>query len=233
MIFQQLNWDTEFFGHKVYSLHIEEAEEAKRIRTVLASSDFDVCYVFSRDYSSEIMSILQEHGGILFDKKTTYMKNLNSEATIQVNEHVHEIRQADDSTISLAVQSGWKSRFYLDPKFNSFQPELYKRWLLRDIESSKSKVFGFYREDELAGLACTSLSGENEGNLDLIAVSDKWRKLGIGRVLLNYVENYWIKNGKTKGKIVTQMENEAACRFYESNKYILHDMQYVWHIWRS
>lgn len=237
MVFKYLEWDSEFFNKAVYSLSCDNTEELNDVVAILQTQSFDLCYVFLPKSSDEVQEKLKACNGALYDKKTTFCKEMSSpcgDASKNApNLQIRKLTQSSDDAEYLAIQSGWCSRFKRDPKLSSFQPELYRLWFQKDLYSNQSSVFACYCQDKIIGIACASLGEEDKGILDLIAVDASCRHLGIGCYLLHNVEQYWHQHNRLWGKITTQMDNIPACSFYKRNGYSIDSIQEVWHVWKE
>jgi len=72
------------------------------------------------------------------------------------------------------------------------------------------------RESELlVGYCVTTISSENEGEIDSIYVHEKYRSLGIGDKLMERSLDWLEKKGIKNKKVVVAAGNQEAISFYE------------------
>ena len=240
MRYQILDWDSMFFQKRISSLELGLEDSPKDVFAFLQNqNDYDCCYVFCPASNDNQWGGLVSVGGILMDRKVCLSKllTIDRQTPCKVEGKTVCIKELDVSTheaVELAVRSGWKSRFKKDLHFSAKQPELYRRWLEKGFEFPTMRVFGFYNDRCLRGLASASVnSDEKLGKLELIAVDADSTKRGIGTALLNAVEDFWLREHCVKGKIVTQLDNISAMSFYRRNGYSIISIQEVWHVWRQ
>ena len=234
MLYRLLEWDSQFFGRRISSLNLSSDDRPSDVLSFLRNQkDYDLCYVFCPSNNKSKWEKLGSIGGMIVDQKVSFEKWLDSVPQAHLPDFIRELNSMSLAAEELAVQSGWKSRFKRDPHLAAMQPELYRRWLLKDLESTNAKVFGYFVDERLVGLACSSVELEKRrGKLDLISVEKAYAGLGIGGKLIQAVEQYWKRENCVEGYIVTQQDNEAAMSFYKKNGYVMVSIQEVWHVWR-
>lgn len=79
---------------------------------------------------------------------------------------------------------------------------------------------------------CASVK-DNQGKIELVAVDEKCRGRGYGKALMSRAEEYFRISGAASAQVVTQLDNERACRLYCSCGYEISNITEVWHLWRS
>ena len=123
--------------------------------------------------------------------------------------------------------------------------------LLNTFDISNWKVITVYKEDILVGGAILAYQTKEinmlEGRDDLVVVWDirinsDYRRLGIGKMIFDYIKEWAMTNNVTRIKVESQNNNVKACKFYESqggtisniNKYIYkeypEEIQIIWSI---
>lgn len=137
----------------------------------------------------------------------------------------------NNALLHLAYESGWKSRFKLDPRFAPDFERLYSEWIAKALEDKSGKVFGVIIDNVLAGMVTCSVS-KNIGKIGLISVDERFRKQGIGRLLMRAAEAYYRERDADECEVVTQSENKGACQLYMHIGYTQKSVQKIWHIWR-
>lgn len=221
-----LEWDTRFFGKKTGSVNIDDAEiNPANIVSAAKELEFELLYLFSKKPRPE----LETQGFALVDTKVTYGKTVSSaQSSIQL---VNYTGEATQELISLALQSGWKSRFNTDKKLQHKYPELYTQWLTRSLSGEfADAVLVHYYENTIAGLVTSRIENNCKGKVGLFAVAEEYRGKGIGKGMLLALENWYHKKGIVQSEITTQQENTAACKLYESTGYMVKDTSYVYHL---
>lgn len=233
MNFRYLAWDSAFFSRRVAALdlHAEDADEA--LTEILSTHAYDCCYVFC-DYPSPTSraETLSRLGGECCDRKVTYRKQLAREVLPdEFDNEIESVAEADADLITLAVQSGWRSRFVQDRRLQPLQPELYRRWLDNCLNNEHSAVFAIRQRGHFVAMVCVATQGDC-GKIQLIAVAKSCRGQGLGKKLMTAAETFFLKQRCLSSEVVTQLDNAGACRLYEQAGFAQCDIKEVWHVWK-
>lgn len=230
-----LQWDSDFFEYGVARLHINneiEIDAIKRELIKFKNSDLDVLYIYTKHNSNEIISFLSSIGAVLYDHKVSFKKEILTKDIEASKIAVTELKHLTQEAVTLAVSSGVYSRFYLDPRFRPKQPLLYRQWISNCFEQKNSRVFGIVKDDILSAIAGVSVSG-GVGHLELIAVSQNYRRHGFAKRLIKAAEQFYLDSNGSTAEVVTQLNNTAACSTYQSCGYIIAETVDVWHLWKN
>ena len=73
----------------------------------------------------------------------------------------------------------------------------------------------------------------NRADIGIIAVDNNFRGQDVGKILVQGVINYSIRNGYSSLQVVTQKMNESACRFYERCGFTAEQVVNVYHYWNK
>lgn len=234
MNFRYLEWDSIFFAKQVAAIELADDDSLANIEETLTHRHFDCCYVFC-GYPSppERHQLFELMGGQCCDHKITYCKKLVSDSPKNVSrENIEVVSRSEPEILDLAVQSGWHSRFRQDPRLRYKQPELYRLWVDKCLNSEHSAVL-VLRQDGLAtAMVCVSATGDS-GKIQLIAVAEDCRGRGLGKRLMENAEVFFCRHNCTTAEVVTQLDNVAACKLYEHAGYHKTEIKEVWHVWKS
>jgi dTDP-4-amino-4,6-dideoxy-D-galactose acyltransferase len=189
---------------------------------------YDLLYLFCpEDYFIEDNNYKLVDRKIIFSREVT--KKLGASHIIE-----YKKENSEGELLQLVYLSGQYSRFKHDNYFpkQTFH-KLYENWLIESLNGTlASKTFVSTMNDVLTGFATVKV--ENDiGIIKLIAVSEKMQKTGIGKNLVNAVNNYLLDEGIYKMEVATQLDNQNACRFYESNGFTKKSITNIYHCWKS
>jgi len=184
--------------------------------------------------------ILDEFGGRLVDRKATFQKTrlaLGPERDALPSWRITEHPRTEPSVevVRLAVTAGACSRFRLDPQIprESFE-RLYERWIVRSILGELADVVLVAGHDNSAsnpaGLITVCVT-DGHGSIGLIAVDESARGQGIGTQLIQAAHRWLLGRGARRVTVVTQLDNQAACRLYEKCGFEQAELQHVYHFW--
>lgn len=229
--FETLPWDSNFFQFPVARIKDDvDIISDEKVFQNLFENNIRLAY-----YSSFKELVIPENNLYeikLVDKKVTYSKEIIDQPA---NERIlsYEKDYPEEKLISLAIESGIYSRFNVDNKIGRYHfEELYTKW----IENSVSKkiadeVLVSKDQNEITGFVTVGKKN-NRADIGIIAVDESHRGKGIGKALMFSAENYY--SGKLKSiQVVTQEDNLAACKLYESCGYLREKKEYFYHLWRK
>jgi ribosomal protein S18 acetylase RimI-like enzyme len=134
--------------------------------------------------------------------------------------NVQQVNQCDgtflvDAVLRLSAENGQIS--YTTAGI----PGFYKRYPVDDvdyttyIDDPDKTIFFAYVDRQLAGQIILRRNWNNYAYIEDIAVDVKFRRLGIGKILMSQAV-HWAKSKNLPGVMLeTQNNNINACRFYE------------------
>jgi dTDP-4-amino-4,6-dideoxy-D-galactose acyltransferase len=230
-----LKWDSAFFGFDVAKINCDQPfdEKIKERILELAKNNVKLVYYFTMPQNPVPDEKLRLLNGKLVDKKITFYKNIVPTAH-DVNENVvlYEKKQTDPVLINLALSSGAHSRFKIDQNFPQYSFEkLYSLWITRSASGEIADyVFVYKANDNISGLI-TLKAGGQEAAIGLLSVDQNVQGKGIGRSLIQRVENACIENGIRGLSVATQGDNTLACQFYLKTGFQIIKQELVYHFW--
>jgi dTDP-4-amino-4,6-dideoxy-D-galactose acyltransferase len=236
MEYQLLKWDSNFFGGKVAKISPAEIESGRlrEILSELAALDTMIVYWAANEECES--SIIEDYGGKLVDRKITFSVNLSLQnqndwiSTKMIEPFSESINKTDLE--ELAIQSGEYSRFAVDPNIarNKFTT-LYKMWIHNALKSDSAQETLLARDSgKTAGMLVTS-EKNGQGNIELLAVDKQFRGRQHGERLVRAAQMQFIDHGYKTGTVVTQEENNAACKLYRKCNFTFLDVKYFYHFW--
>ena len=220
-----LEWDSDFFGIKVGELFLDSDLKIDQ------PLDYDLIYVKS---NSEFNLSLDNYTNTFGETKILFAKELK--ALYSPNKDIKSISEIDydiNQIYELAYESGKHSRFKLDEKIRieNFQ-KLYKTWVDNSINYKFATDVLLYKiESIVAGFVTYKIESEI-ATIGLIAVSEIYQGQGIGKNLLQELENRLVQNKIKQLNIPTQLENIQACNFYKKNDYHIIESTNIKHYWK-
>lgn len=227
MIIKYLDWDSSFFNKKIGLLDLSNDCKFSEIQ-----NDYDLIYVISKEeIAVAIPNFKQSYSEnkIVFSKKIVQNResadaNIFSELNGSPKKEIYD----------LAFESGKFSRFNLDLNFSPTEFEkLYKKW----VDNSYTKEFAdgvlIYKEQNTILGFVTYKAWDGYAAIGLIAVCPKHQGKGIGKKLIQSVENELVNIGVDELRIPTQLQNEMACLFYKGLGYDIIEKKCIKHFWRK
>ena len=234
--FEILDWDSKFFNIKICRINgtIANSIELSDILKELKESEIDLVYYSSPIPLQDFQQLSLPYKIDLVDKKITYLKKITDNPGVKdsVTEFVGEY--PDDKLIQLAIESGIYSRFNVDKKFGRSNYEaMYKAWIVNSVNKQIAKeVLVYLDNQEIVGFV-TLGEKKSRADIGIIAVDANARGRGIGKSLMFSAENWFLKNDYQLMQVVTQGDNLAACKLYESCGYGIEQSDYFYHMWKE
>lgn len=237
-----LPWDTGFFGFPVARIAMSEPDD-NVLATLLArcrQSGVQLVYTFLTCGANVSPLTLRDFAGLQTDQKTTLAKDLVATTESSTSGSVLDYsiapwkqNEATPELVQLAIDSGGRSRYRVDPNLTYAQFErLYQIWIRRSVEKKIADVVLVARKanGELVGMATVSVR-ESVGNIGLIAVRKDQRGKEVGSSLLIASEDWMGQRGAHRTTMVTQLSNRPAVRMCERCGYAIESVQDVYHFW--
>jgi dTDP-4-amino-4,6-dideoxy-D-galactose acyltransferase len=231
-----LGWDTDFFGYKIASVRVSELrpENLTGILNELKSQEVRLAYCFADPSDSVSNESLKDNQCFLADEKVTYMIDIPVGMEYDVSDNIIQFKsdKVTDQLRELALQSGLYSRFKVDKGFRNNEFErLYTEWIEKSVEKKlANEILTFSDNNEIYGFITLVIKPSN-GSIGLIAVDESQRGKAIGKKLINAALDYFKNHNISRVEVVTQKNNNSACRFYESCGFKIKSIQNIYHIW--
>lgn len=236
MLFEVLEWDTNFFGIPTARIcpPVMLPEELESTLDTLRKNGIQLVYWSSDAPMDE--AIVRSWGGCLVDRKTTYLIFLKDVepylSAAPPNVVPYEPRMDAGPFMTLAIQSGHHSRFAVDPRFPKEKFEqLYKHWMSRSLKKEMAMEVLAVLEDEAVVGMVTLRETEKRGDIGLIAVHSEYRGRGYGIRLVRAAQRWFFDHGYAYAQVVTQADNVPACRLYEKCGYSIEKKKFFYHFW--
>jgi dTDP-4-amino-4,6-dideoxy-D-galactose acyltransferase len=237
-----LPWDTEFFRCRIgrfcgetlrqeQVLQIDDWSRRNRIRGL---------YFLSRADDPVTLQTAGQHGFGLVDIRLTFEHEI-----IPVRNPAHSdppagvgIRPAAAGDVAglqaIARTAHTTTRFFNDPQFPRQRVEdLYSTWIALEIEGRAQNVLvATSPTDQPWGyVSCHLGPGNQKGSIGLVGVHAGVRGKGIGKHLVVAAMNWFRTHEVREVTVVTQGNNLAAQRLYQTCGFLSRDLQLWYHKW--
>lgn len=239
--YQHLGWDSNFFGFGV--ARILPARLGTRalqgILRELREANVALAYWAADPNDRDSGQAAVECMGFLADRKITF--SVDSEvlhknmpliaANAQVEEFCAEGPTAELE--ALAIQAGEFSRFRVDPRIPPGRfIELYRQWIRKSVNGELAEKVYVVRSEVGKILGMVTVGEKNgRGDIGLLAVDRLARGRNLGLALVSAAQEWSLKKGLPAAQVVTQVDNVAACRFYEKCGYHIDKVEHIYHFW--
>lgn len=228
-----LPWDSEFLGFPVGTVTSSPGGEALPALVARARAQgYRLLYLVVPPDDPAGQATARAQGGLLVDRKVTYLRVVPSQPEPVEDADIVAVTAYTPALRSLTLQSGIYSRFRLDPNVAPGVFEnLYTTWMQKSLSGQLARTVLAYPS---AGPELGMLTlGEQQGRADigLMAVAAAARRGHIGQRLVAVACGLTVSWGLRELQVVTQLENEGACRFYEKCGFHQEKVNYIYHLW--
>lgn len=232
---QPLSWDSDLLGFPVARLVTAGASHAVVTAALEGArqNGIQLLYVVAGPHELEADAAVRQAGARLVDRKLTFAMSLLGHLPAETPAAIGTATEYTAQLESLAWQSGEYSRFRLDPRFDeSVFRHLYSLWLRNSLTSAIARRVLVWRAPDGKELGLLTLGEKNKrADIGLLAVDASSRGQRVGQHLVAAALAQAQAWGYTELQVVTQRDNEPACRFYEKCGFALAHEEYVYHLW--
>jgi len=232
---ERLEWDSQFFGYPVARIVFDHqgCDNLDDLFKQLISEKPRVTYFFVPASEKKLNKLIAKKKCILVDQKTMFHKTTEKHAQFYNNIIEFQGTEISDKLINLGLQAGLFSRFHIDVNFyNKEYESLYIEWLTKSLNKTlATKTFITRKDRDIVGF--TTL-GERSGYADigLVAVDENFRGQGMAYDLIRFADNASFDLGYSEIKVVTQLQNKAACKLYEKCNFQIENITNIYHYWQ-
>lgn len=227
-----LEWDTKFFGKDSYNLDVKKSnfKVSKNMIESLKNNFLNsfITVKLDTNYDYAYSDFLQKCDFRYIDTEVELVyKNqididLNDEINIvKLNKNINLPYKELGSSFSL-------TRFHTDLNISNKKAD--KLWIeyLKNFKPNNEKILYIAKiKNEIVGVVLVNIA-ENIVNIFYIAVLEKFRSFGVGKVMIQEIikkyKNFIIKTE-------TQVKNINALNFYIKNGFMIENTKSVFHRW--
>jgi dTDP-4-amino-4,6-dideoxy-D-galactose acyltransferase len=229
-----LQWDSEFLGYAVGRIEAGKGAE-KQLPELLAQARdarYRLLYILVHPTDVASQEEAQRLGAVLVDRKVTFVQALGPARETVAEPDIREAHEMSCQLRSLALQSGEYSRFRRDANFDRHVFEqLYTKWIENSLTGELARSVLVFQPAETALGVLTLGLKQGRADIGMLAVDETARGARIGPRLITVAKQRARAWGVAEVQVVTQLENEGACRFYEKCGFQQERVDYIYHLW--
>ena len=257
--FEALPWDTEFFGVGIGRIHLNNARVDELSATVHEADESGIrCLYWLVDCADLACShSAAQFGFRLVDIRITFERPLGAlgrplgalghplgalgrplgtlgrpPGAVPSEDHPNLLIRAmtaEDFPALAAIARGSHrdSRFFADGHFSAERCEaLYEEWLRKSRTVLVGEVDG-----QAAGYCSCDVKEGGTGSIGLIAVDPRFRRVSLGKSLVEGALEFFRKSGMHTATVVTQGQNSGSQRLYQRCGFVTKSIQLWYHRW--
>jgi dTDP-4-amino-4,6-dideoxy-D-galactose acyltransferase len=230
--FHELKWDTEFFGVRSAKAILHTPITLNEWVKLKSKFNYYQFISIMNENSEPVNTQLigKDTSAFLADVNIQFVKKLVGPHEIPTNVTIYQSLERNDQIVELADFKF--SKFTEDPELaKRGGDQVYSQWLINAF-NKPDKFFALSRDENnnVDGFVLYSFS-DNASIIELIAVSEKVTKGGIGTSLFKTVEYATNQHGFNEIKVGTQIRNIGAINFYHKVGCKQIECHQVYHLW--
>lgn len=241
-VLKRLDWDSEFLGYGVARLRAVrlQLDELHGLATSARLAGLRLIYLVAEPGDQLSNASASQAGAWLADRKVTFWMPVPPETAYEpLSQLIRSTTGLTATLESLALQSGEYSRFRLDSKFEpTIFARLYGEWLRKSLAHELAREVLVYESagktlpDHAEALGLLTLGVKRRRtDIGLLAVDEQARGQRIGQQLVQAAKQRTAVWGLRELQVVTQLNNERACRFYRHCGFQEDTVEHVYHLW--
>ena len=231
--FRDLQWDTEFFG--VTSAKVILRKPLTRMEWDSLKERFgEYQFISIENHNSEPINaqfIGTDTTAFLADVNIQFKKKVDAACDKPEGIKLYKAMERDERIVEMAEFP--LSKFTEDPELaKRGGADVYRQWLINSFGKPEKFYAVAENDGEINGYLLHSYS-DRTCTVELIAVSSKRAKGGIGTGLMKAVEYAACQRGCDELKVGTQMRNTGAINFYQKcgcKQVGCHQVYHMWNI---
>ncbi len=230
-------WLSQMLGKPAYRLSLVSIAAAgsfsqPRLPSLAANQLENPVFLYCKVASNSVESslFLQDHGFRLVDTNVTFEKKNESLPTVNFkNVQIRwALTQDQPAIVEIAQHSFRFSRFHMDPNIPLETANRIKgEWTSNFFSGKRGNSMAVAEVSGKAAGYLLLLETQNTITIDLIAVGESFRKIGVASKLISWVQSQ--RNSFHHFQVGTQIANVASIRCYQKLGFSLADSQYVFH----
>ncbi|MBL7929257.1 MAG: GNAT family N-acetyltransferase [Bacteroidia bacterium] len=236
-VFKLLEWDSNFFGFPIALIQkdVLGENELSMALSQLKNQGVKCVYWPASAQHPELINFACKQNGKLVDTKILYSRSLAGFTFTYAEKLYISPYTSDEPDVQLkqlALASGIYSRFLKDERFGSKNFEkLYLQWITDSVKKKIAlEVFVSRFQNDFTGMITVG-GKDGIGKIGLVAISEKYRGVGIGNMLMEYTLMWFNKKRYNKVEVATQKENQAACSLYAKFGFSPEKTYNYFHFW--
>jgi dTDP-4-amino-4,6-dideoxy-D-galactose acyltransferase len=241
-LLERLEWDSSHFGFPVARISRPDLSVDQLQGALQSARERGIELLYWSAIPSRVVpdELLRRFSGLLADRKVTFQADPGRLQPVAPANPASEFRieeypcsEPAPELLELAVGAGEWSRYRRDPnvppaKFRS----LYEIWMRRSTLRELANTVLVARNGAGPCVGVITIGGDGKlADIGLLAVDSRTRGRGVALALMDAARNWMLAAGVPSAQVVTQLDNEPACKLYVRSGYRQADLRHVHHFW--
>jgi dTDP-4-amino-4,6-dideoxy-D-galactose acyltransferase len=238
---QFLDWDTEFFGHRIARVngtHLEP-DFLKSVLDWCQTQAIECLYFLAESNDPQTVWLAQENHFNLVEIRVTLersLKDWNPETRPRATEEVliRSVEPVDIPVLQEIARTSYiDSRYYFDKNFSEANwQSYYATWVKNSCNGGADLALAAVKEGEVIGYI-TGLVDKtnNQGIYELTGVRESERRSGVGQELFRSGLDWYVRHNVPSLWVATQGRNVTTQRMIQRHGFLTKSCQLYYHRW--
>ena len=238
---QFLDWDTEFFGHRIARLNstLLEPDSVKSVLDWCRAEAIECLYFLAESNDPQTVWLAQENHFSLVEIRITLersLKDWDPDTRPRAAEDVL-VRFAEPGDIpvlqEIARTSYVDSRYYFDKHFSEDKwQDYYATWVKKSCSGGADLALAAVKDGEVIGYITGLVDkATNQGIYELTGVRESARRSGVGQELFRSGLDWYARNHVPGIWVATQGRNVTTQRMIQRHGFLTKSCQLYYHKW--
>jgi len=229
-----LDWDSEFFGHRIARANPRRLDDRsmKELLRWCSENRVECVYLLGDSDDPQTSRLAEASGFLLADVRITLERAVDQPGAALTSVMMRFACEEDlEALRAIARTVHHDTRFYFDGHFDRAKcDQFYETWIAQSVGGYAQVVFVAEVERKPVGYITGDLRGE-EAQIGLLGVANGYRGASVGSTLVRHFLGWAAKEGAKHAVVVTQGRNLRAQRLYQRCGFVTASCQLWYHRW--
>ena len=161
---------------------------------------------------------------VIFKKNYKFVNTQDISCRLATKKDISQLRK-------IAIESTSNSRLAKDPRLpKTFRKSIRWLWLKNFFNGVRGSHLVVSVINKKIAAFLLILRKQSYWQIDLIVVKKKYQNRSVGRSLINYFNNNFMKSPPKRIVCGTQENNYKAIKFYKKNSFVFSNKHYIYHL---
>jgi dTDP-4-amino-4,6-dideoxy-D-galactose acyltransferase len=238
---QFLDWDTEFFGHRIARVNSTrlEPESLQSVLEWCRGEAIECLYFLAESNDPQTVWLAQEQHFKLVEIRITLERSLkdwdpNTRPRATEDALIRFAEPADIPALQeIASTSYVDSRYYFDKNFSEENwKSYYATWVKKSFSGGADLALAAVKDGEVIGYITGLVDHETgQGIYELTGVREAARRSGVGQELFRSGLDWYVRNNVPSIWVATQGRNVTTQRMIQRHGFLTKACQLYYHKW--
>lgn len=229
-----LDWDSEFFGHRIARANPTRLDHLSMNELVSWCSEnrIECVYLLAEPDDPQTARLAEVNEFLLADVRLRFERAVDQPPPTLTSSVVRLAREEDLEALRAIARTVHRdTRFYFDQHFDRAKcDQFYETWIEKSLRGYARAAFVAEADGKAVAYVTCHLRGD-EAQIGLLGVADGYRGASLGSTLLRHFLIWAAKENAKRAVVITQGRNIRAQRLYQRCGFVTASCQLWYHRW--